>query len=218
MNSKTIVFVVFGLWSLICWRWYVCGIKQACGDRAMANAAENTITPAIEDMDTVAQYIPPTDQETPSPTTSANNAAKPQTGGNSGTAAPSHSSDRTINALDVVNVEELSNRMIIHFPYNSTRPEDRDAMGAYLDKLAAQLNASGGKVTITGHTDFVGDAASNKRFGLLRAQGVRDLLVKKGVPANNISCKSKGDASPMASNDTPKGRYLNRRVEIRYNE
>ena len=32
MNSKPLVFVVFAVWSIICWRWYVCGIMDACGD------------------------------------------------------------------------------------------------------------------------------------------------------------------------------------------
>jgi outer membrane protein OmpA-like peptidoglycan-associated protein len=48
-----------------------------------------------------------------------------------------------------------------------------------------------------------------------RALSIRDALVKKGVPKAQIRCKSFGDRKPVATNDTPYGRYLNRRAEIR---
>ncbi|MBL7808535.1 MAG: OmpA family protein, partial [Saprospiraceae bacterium] len=60
----------------------------------------------------------------------------------------------------------------------------------------------------------VGEPDENYRFGLLRANGIRDILLKKGVPAAQIKCKSMGDKKPVATNDTPYGRYQNRRVEL----
>lgn len=212
MNSKALVFAIFAVWCLICGRWYVCGIKQACGATAEAKVPDNIITPAIESEDTVVQYIPPEGQSD-----AGNTSATTTTKKDAQKTTPA-SSSKEITSIDVVNVEDLPDRMIIHFPYNSTRREDNDAIDAYLDKLARQLESSGGKVTITGHTDFVGDAASNYQFGMRRAQGLRNLLIKKGVPAGKIRCKSAGDTKPVATNDTPRGRYMNRRAEIRYNE
>ena len=43
---------------------------------------------------------------------------------------------------------------------------------------------------------------------------MRDYLISKGVPASRMSAKGYGSADPIASNDTPEGRSLNRRVEI----
>ena len=86
---------------------------------------------------------------------------------------------------------------------------------AYLENLARQLISSGKKVTITGHTDFVGEPAENYSFGLLRANGIRDILIKKGVTKTQITCKSSGDKKPVSTNDNAFGRYLNRRVEIK---
>ncbi|MDO8971600.1 MAG: OmpA family protein, partial [Saprospiraceae bacterium] len=62
---------------------------------------------------------------------------------------------------------------------------------------------------------FVGENSINYNFGLRRAYGIRDILIKKGVPKTQISCKSFGERKPQATNDTPYGRYLNRRAEIR---
>ncbi len=70
-------------------------------------------------------------------------------------------------------------------------------------------------MTITGHTDFVSDSKTNYQYGLRRAYGIRDILVKKGVKKSQIKCKSFGESKPAATNDTALGRYKNRRVEIR---
>jgi outer membrane protein OmpA-like peptidoglycan-associated protein len=43
------------------------------------------------------------------------------------------------------------------------------------------------------------------------------LLVKQGVQANRINAIGYGESRPVATNATPEGRRLNRRVEIRIN-
>jgi len=118
-------------------------------------------------------------------------------------------------SISEVQMEEVEDRMVIYFPYNSVRREDNDAIDDYLTRLAAYLAGSDRKVSITGHTDFVGEAKDNVRFGLLRAASIRDALVKKGVNKSQISIKSHGESKSIATNDTPQGRYKNRRVEIR---
>ncbi|MBL7775097.1 MAG: OmpA family protein, partial [Saprospiraceae bacterium] len=117
--------------------------------------------------------------------------------------------------INRVQVEELADHALIHFPYNSTRKEEDAAIDAYLSRLARQLIDGGGTVTLTGHTDNVGDSKTNEAFALRRAKNIRDLLIKKGVAKKQIVCKSYGERKPIASNDHPKGRYQNRRVEIR---
>jgi outer membrane protein OmpA-like peptidoglycan-associated protein len=203
MNAKTLVFASFAVWSLICWRWYVCGIKQACGPAAAAAAAD-VIQPSAIEPDTVATINLSGSDEAEAepaqsnPSSSAPTASKPMT--------PS---------ISEVQMEEVEDRMVIYFPYNSVRREDNDAIDDYLTRLAAYLSGSDRKVSITGHTDFVGEAKDNLRFGLLRAASIRDALVKKGVSKSQISIKSHGESKSIATNDTPQGRYKNRRVEIR---
>ena len=50
--------------------------------------------------------------------------------------------------------------------------------------------------------------------GIGRGDAVRSALTQNGVPASAISVRQMGNAHPIASNGTPYGRELNRRVEI----
>lgn len=208
MNAKTLVFASFAVWSLICWRWYVCGIKQACAPTAAAATAD-VIQPSAIEPDTVATIDLSGDgSNEPTQTNTSSTAANGQT------TAPTASKPMTP-SISEVQMEEVEDRMVIYFPYNSVRREDNDAIDDYLSRLADYLAGSDRKVSITGHTDFVGEAKDNLRFGLLRAASIRDALVKKGVSKSQISINSHGESKSIATNDTPQGRYKNRRVEIR---
>ncbi|MFN0035852.1 MAG: OmpA family protein [Saprospiraceae bacterium] len=210
MNSKSLVLVVFAVWSIICWRWYVCGLMDACGDNTARISNEEVVAVPDDRMNNSPVAGTPEIQPLDNP--------KPSNGKTPGNTAPTNAKpSRPVspNNMDEVQMEEVEDRMVIHFPYKSTRKEDNAAIDAYLANLARQLISSGEKVTITGHTDFVGEPGDNQQFGLRRAYGLRQILIKKGVPKAQIRCKSYGDRKPVATNDTPYGRYLNRRAEIR---
>ena len=113
-----------------------------------------------------------------------------------------------------VSVEKGKNRLTICFPQQYTEKLLRTATDEDLSELARQWKKSGGKITVTGHTDFVGSAEANYEVGMERALNVRDILKSKGVPASKITCTSEGEDMPRASNDTPYGRFQNRRVEV----
>jgi outer membrane protein OmpA-like peptidoglycan-associated protein len=70
------------------------------------------------------------------------------------------------------------------------------------------------KIVVEGFTDDTGSPAFNQRLSERRAQAVRDALVKQGIDAEKIEARGLGPANPVASNDNPGGRSLNRRVEI----
>ncbi len=70
-------------------------------------------------------------------------------------------------------------------------------------------------VTIEGHTDNVGSPSYNQNLSENRASAVRNYLVDQGVSSSRISAYGYGETRPKASNGTPEGRQLNRRVEIR---
>ena len=55
---------------------------------------------------------------------------------------------------------------------------------------------------------------SNWHLSESRAQAVRDMLVAAGVPRVRVRAEGRADAEPVAPNDTPANRALNRRVEI----
>ena len=69
-------------------------------------------------------------------------------------------------------------------------------------------------IRIEGHTDDVGSAKYNIGLSGKRAQAIKDYLVGKGIEPSRITTKGLGYSQPIADNDTPKGRSLNRRAEI----
>jgi outer membrane protein OmpA-like peptidoglycan-associated protein len=69
-------------------------------------------------------------------------------------------------------------------------------------------------IEIQGHTDNAGRPESNLALSDKRAQAVKDYLFSKGVETKRMNSHGYGDTVPVASNKTPKGRALNRRVEF----
>jgi outer membrane protein OmpA-like peptidoglycan-associated protein len=201
MNSRFIPITAFVIWSLVCWRWYVCGIKQVC---ATADAS-------TKDM---IQPVAPT---TPAIDTTGAFAAQQaiQPAGSTTTGASKTPQKELTPDIESVQVVAVADHVLIHFPYGSTRRIDDDAIDAYLSELAQALISSGGRVSLIGHTDGIGDHAYNKAMSLDRAKHIRATLVKKGVKSSQVSVKGLGETKPISSNDNPQGRYKNRRVEVR---
>lgn len=112
-------------------------------------------------------------------------------------------------------VEELDDRIIIRFPFGSAEREYDPNVEEYLDKLSKRLLQTGESVALVGHTDNVGSDETNLKLGRIRAQGIKNLLVGKGVKSDQITVDSKGESQPVATNDTEEGRYENRRAELR---
>lgn len=54
----------------------------------------------------------------------------------------------------------------------------------------------------------------NQTLSERRAEAVRNYLIQQGVPAGATSAAGFGKTRPVASNETPEGRQLNRRVEL----
>jgi outer membrane protein OmpA-like peptidoglycan-associated protein len=69
-------------------------------------------------------------------------------------------------------------------------------------------------VTVEGYTDNQGSFAYNRMLSDQRAQAVKQALMQSGVDASRITARGYGQGYPIASNDNPEGRQLNRRVQI----
>lgn len=69
-------------------------------------------------------------------------------------------------------------------------------------------------VSVEGFTDSRGADDMNQKLSQDRANAVKDYLVSQGVKPEKLRSVGRGEASPIASNDTPEGRANNRRVEI----
>jgi chemotaxis protein MotB len=123
-----------------------------------------------------------------------------------------------------IELSELKGRMVVKmkdkilFSSGSVKinPEGQSA----LTKVALALKDVTGKlVRVEGHTDDVptdpkGPFPSNWELSTTRALAVVKLLQDNGVPANRLSAVGYGEHHPIASNKSPQGKSLNRRIEI----
>jgi len=89
-----------------------------------------------------------------------------------------------------------------------------------LQKIAAALEKTPGKIHISGHTDNIPISTfrfrSNWELSSARAVSILEhiLRINKKIPNNRIVIQGYADTIPLVPNTTPKNRATNRRVEI----
>ncbi|MES2387136.1 MAG: DUF5723 family protein [Bacteroidota bacterium] len=85
-----------------------------------------------------------------------------------------------------------------------------------LGQLAELLKAKPTfKLKISGHTDNIGSPKVNMALSKARAQAVKAHLAANGVDEKRLKAEWFGSTKPKATNKTPAGRKLNRRVEMK---
>jgi OOP family OmpA-OmpF porin len=86
-----------------------------------------------------------------------------------------------------------------------------------LDNAVERIQASEGEeeIEMIGYTDSTGPREYNQELSVRRAQAVADYMVSQGIDRANLSVSGRGEANPVATNETPAGRAQNRRVKIR---
>jgi len=91
----------------------------------------------------------------------------------------------------------------------------KTSSAANMDKIASFMNRYPDRSAIVeGHTDNMGDDDFNLDLARERAFSVRSALVSRGVDGSRITMNSRGEAAPIADNNTAAGRQKNRRVEV----
>jgi outer membrane protein OmpA-like peptidoglycan-associated protein len=70
-------------------------------------------------------------------------------------------------------------------------------------------------IEIQGHTDEIASEQYNQMLSEKRAEATRDYFASMGIAPSRISTRGFGETRPIASNDTPEERAMNRRIEIR---
>lgn len=91
------------------------------------------------------------------------------------------------------------------------RSDSQTSLVEVVDLLQSEPSKS---IRIEGHTDSVGDAATNLQLSEQRANSVLSALESLGVDPARITVVGMGEDFPIASNDTEEGRSKNRRVDV----
>lgn len=90
-----------------------------------------------------------------------------------------------------------------------------DASKTQIAHLTTILKAfPNAQLKVGGYTDNTGDSATNKKLSNDRAKAVM-AAINAGGAANAIAAEGYGPEWPIATNETPEGKAMNRRVDIR---
>jgi len=101
----------------------------------------------------------------------------------------------------------------VNFVHNSSSLDIKNTQ--FLEEYSKLANeAFGYTLIIKGHTDSTADYKTNLILSKKRAYTVLKQLESYGVNLERTSIKWYGETMPIATNVTPEGRAMNRRVEI----
>jgi OOP family OmpA-OmpF porin len=143
--------------------------------------------------------------------------------------------DRTIALVDILEVQKMEAKMVVIKAEEMAREISKKGSialyGIYFDSGKADVKsesketleqisellatAPDSKLLVVGHTDNVGDFASNMELSRRRAQAVVNQLVATyGIADYRLTPVGVSYACPVAPNSTEEGRAKNRRVEL----
>jgi OmpA-OmpF porin, OOP family len=84
-----------------------------------------------------------------------------------------------------------------------------------LDRVVQLLSENPSiEIEMSAHTDSYGSDEYNFKLSDNRARSVMEYILLKGIAANRIISQGYGETKPVAPNDSPENRQLNRRVEF----
>ncbi len=110
-------------------------------------------------------------------------------------------------------LQPLAKKVVVRFGYNNNDFTDQglEDLTQFAGALVFHPRA---KVSIKGYTDAYGNPAYNIKLSEFRANIVKSFLLGRGASPDQIDAQGLGSENPIATNDTPQGRMMNRRVEI----
>ncbi len=122
-------------------------------------------------------------------------------------------------ANDQIMIENQGDQLLVTMPEGILFDTDSAAIRAGLqgDLRALANNLQQYRdttVDVIGHTDNTGSADYNQDLSARRASAVAGVLLEQGVSPSRVRSFGRGENEPVATNLTPDGRQLNRRVEI----
>lgn len=134
-------------------------------------------------------------------------------------AAPLNRANETsLNQAAGIEVKAVADGVSVKLPeaalFDFGKSELRPDALTVINRSAVLLNRSKKPILVEGYTDNVGTLEYNQQLSESRAEAVGYALVARGVAIARIRTKGHAYNNPVASNDTPEGRALNRRTEI----
>jgi outer membrane protein OmpA-like peptidoglycan-associated protein len=101
--------------------------------------------------------------------------------------------------------------LLFGFDSDQLAPAARDNMRRFAASLTKYPNT---RTLIVGHTDSQGSYDYNMTLSDRRALSTANFLSAEGVNRTRITTAGRGEAEPIATNESDDGRRQNRRVEV----
>ncbi|MEY3085677.1 MAG: hypothetical protein RL037_1857, partial [Bacteroidota bacterium] len=99
--------------------------------------------------------------------------------------------------------------------FNLNQSTINEGYKIFLNEIAYLLKEDkNATVLLDGHSDITGNESFNDKLSNQRAEAVKRYLMLKGISTERIKIDYFGESKPKFSNNTTRGRALNRRVEI----
>lgn len=125
-------------------------------------------------------------------------------------------------AEGLVTVETEGNTVTIRINgtgmFGSASDELTDEFQPIIDRVANALESEDGRIIVAGHSDNIpintARFPSNTFLSLARAQAVMERMTTSLSDTSRIVAEGRADREPIATNDTPEGRALNRRIDV----
>jgi OOP family OmpA-OmpF porin len=83
-----------------------------------------------------------------------------------------------------------------------------------LDRVITILRENPGRIEISGHTDSTGPITRNLDLSRSRAETVARYFIAKGFDVGRFEVVGYGPSRPIATDATPEGQRMNRRIEL----
>ncbi|HVF62615.1 MAG TPA: OmpA family protein [Casimicrobiaceae bacterium] len=112
-------------------------------------------------------------------------------------------------------VKKVSVKGTARFDFDKAAVNTEDGT-KLMTEVRSMKNVTWQTINVTGHTDSVGSDGYNQKLSERRAEAVQAFLIDKGVKPERIKTGGRGEASPIANNNTADGRAQNRRTEIEF--
>jgi OOP family OmpA-OmpF porin len=120
-----------------------------------------------------------------------------------------------IEASEMFKEISASGHIALYINFETGKAEIKPESQKTVEQIVQMLKDNAAlKVSIEGHTDNAGNAASNQTLSENRAKAILNAIIAKGIDKGRLTSKGWGQTKPVDDNGTEEGKAKNRRVEI----
>jgi outer membrane protein OmpA-like peptidoglycan-associated protein len=123
--------------------------------------------------------------------------------------------EQVVTASDMLTALDKQGFIALDIHFDTAKAVIKPESQPIVEQIVALLKGNPKlKISVEGHTDNVGTAASNQKLSEARAAAVVAAIVSEGIDRGRLSSAGFGQDHPVADNRTEEGRAKNRRVEL----